>query len=172
VDPATFWSLIDSTRFVSDGDPHRHAETLKLRLEKLPREDIVAFETLWREYDAAAYGWQLRAAAYLLNGGCDDRCFDNFRAYVIGLGEDVYRAALEDADTLVFLARGPSYQFANDAEGLAFAAEDAYVSVTGEEMPPDIGPDLPDEPWGEKWDEATPEVAAPKIAAAVGWLEA
>ena len=170
--PTTFWSLIDDTRFVSDGDPNRHASVLAKRLEKLSPDEIVEFERMWREYDAQAYRWQLWAAAYLLNGGCDDRCFEVFRSYVIGLGEQTYRAALDDADSLVFLAdRGPGHQFAYDAEALAYAAMDAYEAKTGEEMP-DVGPDLPDEPMGEEWDEATPEVATPRIAAAVGWLEA
>jgi hypothetical protein len=171
VDPTTFWALIDDTRTVSDGDPKRHASALSKRLEKLAPEEILAFEELWRTYDAHAYRWDLWAAAYLLNGGCDDRCFEHFRFYVIGLGEAVYRAAVEDADSLVFLARGPSHQFAHDAEELGYAAADAYERVTGKEIPL-VGPDMPEMPAGEEWPEETPEVATPRIAAAVGWLEA
>ena len=171
MDPSTFWALIDDTRFVSDGSPQRHASALMRRLLKLHPDEVVGFERCWRECDVALYRWDLWAAAYLLNGGCDDTCFEHFRSYVIGLGEQVYRDALRDADSLVFLARGPSYQFAYDAEGLGFAAADAYEALTGKSLP-DLGPELPREPSGEEWDEETPEVAAPRIAAAVGWLEA
>ena len=171
MDSTIFWALIDDTRTVSDGSPETHAAVLSRRLERFDPAEIIEFERLWREYDVAAYSWELWAAAYLLNGGCDDRCFEHFRSYVIGLGERVYRDALRDADSLVFLATGPKHQFAHDAEALGYAAADAFEAATGEEMP-DVGPELPDAPSGEEWDEETPEVATPRIAAAVGWLEA
>lgn len=171
MDPSTFWDLIDDTRRVSDGSPETHASVLVSRLRRLDPSDIVDFERRWREYDVDAYTWELWAAAYLLNGGCDDVCFEHFRSYVIGLGEQVFRDAVADPDSLVFLAGEPRHQFAHDAEGLGYAASDAYEAATGGELP-DVGPDLPDLPAGEEWDEETPEVAAPRIAAAVGWLEA
>jgi Protein of unknown function (DUF4240) len=172
VGPSTFWGLIDDTRTVSEGDAERHAEVLRCRLARMTPEEILGFERLWRRYDARAYRWELWAAAYLLNGGCDDRCFEHFRSYVIGLGERVYEDALADADSLVFLAeRGPAHQFAHDAESLGFAAADAYAAVTGTEIP-DVGPELPVEPIGREWDEERPQDVAPRIAAAVGWLEA
>src|SRR3712207_5386674 len=132
VEPSIFWALIDDTRTVGEGDPERHAEVLRCRLQRMTPEEILGFERLWRHYDARAYRWELWAAAYLLNGGCDPHCFEHFRSYVIGLGEHVYEAALADPDSLVFLAdRGPSHQFAHDAEALGFAAGDAYEAVTG-----------------------------------------
>ena len=173
MDPTTFWALIDDTRTVGEGDPERHAEVLRCRLERMSAEEILAFERLWRGYDARAYRWELWAAAYLLNGGCDDRCFEHFRSYVIGLGQRVYEDALADADSLVFLAQGgpAAHQFAHDAEALGYAAADAYLAVAGHDVP-DIGPELPVEPAGREWDEERPQDAAPRIAAAVGWLEA
>jgi hypothetical protein len=170
VDDSFFWSLIDDTRSVSDGSPERHASALRRRLSALPAGQILGFERRWREHDRDAYRWELWAAGYLLNGGCDEACFEHFRSYVIGLGRDVYRAAIRDADSLVFLAEGPRHQFAYDATGLSFAAMDAYAERTGDEMPA-IGPELPEEPFGQEWDEATPELVVPKIAAAVGWIE-
>jgi hypothetical protein len=172
VGPSTFWALIDDTRTVGEGDLHRHAEVLRCRLARMTAEEILAFERRWREYDARAYRWDLWAAAYLLNGGCDDRCFEHFRSYIIGLGQRVYEDALADVDSLVFLAEGgPAHQFAYDAEPLAFAAADAYLAITGSDIP-DIVPQLPVEPAGREWDEERPQDAAPRIAAAVGWLEA
>lgn len=170
MEQSTFWALIDDTRTVSDGSPATHAAVLARRLQRLDAAEIVEFERIWRELDVAAYTWELWAAAYLLNGGCDDLCFEHFRSYVIGLGENVFNDAVRDADTLVFLARGPRHQFAHDAEALGSAAAEAYEAATGYELP-DVGPDLPDLPAGEEWDEETPEVATPRIAAAVGWLE-
>ena len=172
MEPTTFWALIDDTRRVSDDNPETHAGVLARRLSRLDPDEIVEFERIWRELDVAAYSWELWAAAYLLNGGCDDVCFEHFRSYVIGLGQEVFEAALADPDSLVFLAKGPGHQFAHDAEALGYAASDAYELATGGGELPDVGPELPDLPSGEEWDEETPEVAAPRIAAAVGWLEA
>ena len=173
VDQATFWSLVDDTRRAADGEPEEHARVLNRRLARLPPSEILAFEEQWRIHDVRLYRWDLWAAAYLLNGGCDDGCFDDFRAYVIGLGREVYDRAVADADSLEFLAMlGPStYQFAHDANPLAYAAEEAYASVTGEEVPDELGPELPDEPQGEPFDLDAPELVVPKIAAAVGWIE-
>ncbi len=173
VEPETFWCLIDDTRRVADGEPEEHARVLTRRLARLAPAEILGFEERWRTYDVRAYRWDLWAAAYLLNGGCDEECFDDFRAYVIGLGREVYEQAVADADSLAFLAvLGPStYQFAHDGGPLAYAAEEAYLSVTGREIPDDLGPRLPDEPAGEPWDVEAPELVVPKIAAAVGWIE-
>lgn len=172
VESTTFWALIDDTRRVSDGCPETHASVLARRLSRLEPSEIVEFERIWRELDVAAYRWELWAAAYLLNGGCDDVCFEHFRSYVIALGEQVYAAAIEEADSLVFLANGPGHQFAHDAEALGYAATDAYELATGGGELPDTGPELPDAPSGVEWDAETPQVAAPRIATAVGWLEA
>ncbi len=171
--PETFWTLIADTRRVVDGEPSKHASVLGRRLERLSGPEILAFEELWRTFDARAYRWDLWAAAYLLNGGCDDQCFDDFRSYLIGLGREVFEAAVADPDSLASLALfGPStYQFAHDGAELACAAGDAYFRVTGEEIPDDLGPALPDEPAGEPWDVEAPELVVPKIAAAVGWIE-
>jgi hypothetical protein len=171
VNHSTFWALVDDTRAVSDGSPQTHASVLESRLRRLEPSEIVEFERIWRELDVAAYRWELWAAGYLLNGGCDDTCFEHFRSYVIALGERVYREALEDPDSLVFLANGPGHQFAHDAEALGEAAARAYEALTGAELP-FVGPELPDVPAGIEWDAETPELAAPGIAVAVGWLEA
>ena len=171
MDRSRVWAFIDDTRTVCDDCPERHATSLAARLERLDPDEIVEFEEHWRELDAAAYRWELWAAAYLLNGGCDEECFEHFRSYVIGLGEGVYTRALEDPDSLVFLARGPSRQFAHDAAALGEAAAEAYARVTGLGIP-EVGPELPFEPAGQEWDEERPELVTPRIAAAVGWLEA
>ena len=173
VDPETFWSLIDDTRRVADGEPEEHARVLTRRLERLSPPEILAFEARWRTLDLTAYRWEIWAAAYLLNGGCDEQCFDDFRAYVIALGRKVYEEAVEDADSLAFLALlGPStYQFAHDGAALGNAAESAYRTVTGDAIPDDVGPAVPEEPTGEPWDVESPERVVPKIAAAVGWIE-
>jgi hypothetical protein len=171
MDRSRVWAFIDDTRTVSDDCPARHAKSLSARLERLDPDEIVEFAEHWRELDVAAYRWELWAAAYLLNGGCDDVCFEHFRSYVIGLGEEVYTRALDDPDSLVFLACGPARQFAHDAAALGAAAEEAYERATGCELP-EVGPELPEEPAGEEWDEERPELVTPRIAAAVGWLEA
>ena len=171
MDRETFWSHIDDARFLASCDVEDQADLLEAKLSRLTPEEITAFERVFRDHDRAAYRWDIRAAAHILNGGCDEECFRFFRWYVIGLGREVYDAALRDPDSLAFLAELSIHQFAYDAEALGYAAAEAYESVTRGGTLPEVGPHFPDEPDGERWDEEEPHRVVPRIAAAVGWIE-
>jgi hypothetical protein len=170
MDADTFWSYIDDARHLADGDVEDQADLLEARLALLDADEILAFARLWRLADQRAYSWGMWAAAHILNGGCDDECFEYFRWYVIGLGREVYDRAVGDPDSLVFLSTLSTYQFAYDAAGLGHAAADAYESVTDADMP-DVAPRMPEVPAGEAWDEEEPHHVVPQIADAVGWIE-
>jgi hypothetical protein len=170
MDAERFWTYIEDSRFLAEGDLEDTADLLEAKLSLCQPAEILAFARRFREVDHAAYRWDMWAAAHILNGGCDERCFRFFRWYVIGLGRDTFERALHDPDTLAFLGRLSHYQFAYDAETLGYAAAEAYESATGRELPP-LGPPLPDAPAGEPWDEEEPHRVVPRIAAAVGWIE-
>jgi hypothetical protein len=165
-----FWSYIDDARFLAEGDLEDAADLLEAKLSLQEPAEILAFARLFREADLAVYRWDMWAAAHILNGGCDERCFEFFRWYLIGLGRETYERAVRDPDSLAFLAELSTYQFAFDAETLGYAAAEAYESVTGHVMPP-LAPPMPDVPLGEPWDEEQPHRVVPQIAAAVGWIE-
>ncbi len=69
----------------------------------------------------------LWGAAYLVNGGCSDDGFHDFRAWLVGRGRHVYESALKNPDTLVDVLDGePVSGF-----GLDVAAARVYEEKTG-----------------------------------------
>jgi hypothetical protein len=69
-------------------------------LTTLPPEDVVRFDHWLDERADALHTRRHWAAADLINGGCDDREFADWRYWVVGMGKGVYEAALADPDSL------------------------------------------------------------------------
>ncbi len=165
MDEKAFWELIESSRAESDGDVDALLEVLRERLAELPSERIVAFDRIFGVLHAGAYRWDLWAAAYVIQGGCSDDRFMDFRSGLIGLGRDVYYAALSDPESLAALP-GEAEEIA--VEELTYVASEAYEAATGEELP-DRESSGPSEPIGEPWDEATVGQKYPKLAKRFGF---
>lgn len=96
-----FWEHINKTR---RKDPDAHVEKLVKRLSKLPSDEVLDFDHWWNVLKAEAYHWNLWGAAYLMNGGCSDDGFIDFRSWLILQGRDTFRAAVADPDTLADVA--------------------------------------------------------------------
>src|SRR4051812_6372068 len=122
VDAATFWQLIKDSRENAGGDLAEQADELTDLLSDLPPGEILGFDRYFRDLLAAAYRWDLWAAAAIINGGCSDDGFEYFRAWLIAQGERVYREVLADPETLV----NRVVPDATDAESMLYAAGDAY----------------------------------------------
>ena len=114
--------------------------------------------------DERAYTWDLWGAAYVIEDGCSDDCFRDFRAYLISLGRGPYEAAMRDPDTLATVVQDAE---TGDWENADSVAPDAYESATGEDIPADDS-DLSGDPRGEPWDDETQEALVqrfPRLAA-------
>jgi flagellar biosynthesis regulator FlaF len=148
MDQTTFWSLITDTRQAAGNDTGRQSELLEERLRQLPAQSIAEFQRIRHQLDAQAYTWDLWAAASVIEDGCSDDCYRDFRAYLISLGRRPYEAALRDPDTLA-----PVVQDAEEGgwENADSVAPDAYEEVAGEEIPGGDS-DLSGDPRGERWD--------------------
>jgi hypothetical protein len=149
MDEAAFWQLIADTRAASGNDTGRQSELLEERLSGLPAQQIVDFGRIRHRLDQQAYTWKMWGASYVIDDGCSDDCFRDFRAYLISLGPDAYQAAMSDPDSLA-----PVVQDAEegDWENADNVAPDAYESATGEDIPTDDA-DLSGNPRGEPWDD-------------------
>ena len=149
MDEAAFWQLTSDTRAASDNDTGRQSELLEERLSQLPAQQIVDFGRIRHQLDQQAYSWEIWGAAYVIEDGCSDDCFRDFRAYLISLGREPYEAALRDPDSLA-----PVVQDAEegDWENADNVAPDAYESATGEDIPTDDS-DLSGNPSGQPWDD-------------------
>jgi hypothetical protein len=132
MDEQRFWALIDATRKELTPELSNQPEILRAKLEALPAEEILAFDRIFAQLLIDAYRWDLWAAAYIIEGGCGDDGFMDFRAGLIGLGEQVYRDAIRDPSTLV---RQPTRGIDFSQEPMLYAASQAYETVTGKEIP-------------------------------------
>ena len=160
---AAFWPLIADTRQAAGNDTGRQSELLEKRLSRLPAQQIVDFARMRRGLDERLYSWDIWGAAYVIEDGCSDDCFRDFRAYVISLGRGPYEAALRDPDSLAAVAQDAEE---GDWENADDVAPDAYQSATGEDFPLDDS-DLSGAPRGEPWDDEDGDALAqryPRLA--------
>jgi len=138
-----FWAVIDRATADRPGSPDEVAQRATADLATRDPEEIVAWGRHLDKVMAASGKEDLWAAAYLINGGCSEEGFDNFRGWLIANGRDVVARAVREPDTLAEL---PSVRAAAST-GAVFEAEEvlgiaagAYQQATGDEMPPSEAP--------------------------------
>jgi len=161
MDEDLFWELIGEG--LTDQTIGERIETLPERLAAFKATAIRDFEKILRSLEARAYRWDIWALAYLLQGGCSDDAFEDFRGWLILQGREVFEGAIADPDNFdVTLHSG----IASGMNGLRDAAPVAYEMRQGKAMKPVKTPPM---------DVAGPEIAEedfasalPRIAALVG----
>jgi hypothetical protein len=144
-----FWQLVARTRSAAGVDTGEQTGLLKDQLSGLAPEKIIAFERWWRSLDRQLYTWGMWGAAYVIEDGCSDDCFRDFRAYVILLGRDAVNRALRNPDLLAPIVKDSE---TGDWEGADDVAPDAYSTATGNDFPFDTS-DLSGTPRGRPWSE-------------------
>jgi hypothetical protein len=132
MDLANFWELIDKTRSTSDGDPAKQSELLIIELARRSPEDIIAFMTIHYDLFCESYNADLWDAAYVINCGCSDDGFMDFRDWLIGRGEKVFRDAIVDPESLVHVVKSWDENLYPTLSGVE---DEAYERATGHEMP-------------------------------------
>ena len=144
-----FWGLIDEVNKAAGGDPEAKEKTLAARLRALEPDAVLAFAQHFDAKFDQAYSWPLWAAAYIINGGCGDDSFMDFRSCVVFLGRDLYQATLKAPDSLA----AQEVALLEDLfhEGLQYVAGTVYEEKTG--GLPARRRAAPLEPSGEDWDE-------------------
>lgn len=141
MDVEDFWTLVDVARREARDDdelPMRIAG----RLEKVATRHVTDFHRHLNQVLRAALTWELWAAAGVVTRGacsCDE--FLYFRAWLVGQGRDLFRAAVADADSLaahpriLALAGRPVRHWTNaewpHLEELLYAAARVYEHATG-----------------------------------------
>ncbi len=143
-----FWKLIEKSRNMAKGDYAIQSEKLEKLLEGETPEFIVEFNNVFRTMLGKSYTWKLWAAAYIINGGCSDDTFYDFRSWLIGQGEMVYETVVNDPDSLANIDIET-----NDWEGLQYCAPTAYKNITENDLPKSDDLRLKTEPSGERWNE-------------------
>jgi hypothetical protein len=149
LDEPAFWRLVEDARRDAGGDTGRQSELLETRLEQFPARRIADFGAIRRRLDERAYTWELWGAAYVIEDGCSDDCFRDFRAYLISLGRGPYDAALKNPDSLAPVVQDAE---TGDWENADNPAPEAFQDATGEDIPSGDS-DVSGNPRGAAWDD-------------------
>ena len=130
-----FWELIDKTRSASSGNHRKQAELLVAELTKLTETEILNYQEILDDLQDKAYIAELWEVAYILDMGCGDDSFMDFRAWLIGQGKDIFDKALVNPESLVdYVEPGQETQ----SESLLYVAFEAYelnTNRSSETMP-------------------------------------
>ena len=144
--PQRFWELMAGLP-QEFGDECE--EVLRLRLEALDADELVAFDRQFQAQQLRGFNWTLWGAASLILDGCGEEQFEAFLAGLMARGQVFFEIALADPDSLAGmlddLAEVPN-------EGIAQVARHCYESLTGHEMPVQAWLARPEEPQGKDWD--------------------
>src|SRR5215469_5536047 len=95
-----FWSIIARA---CQSDLHKVDEwddNLERELKKLTPDEIIEWNHIFDRLAFRARTIDLWGAAYTINGGASDDGFYYFRCWLIGMGKDVYEAAVANPDSL------------------------------------------------------------------------
>jgi len=127
VDDARFWNIVAKACRADPRSAGEWDQRLQAELEKYEPAEIIEWNQTFDRLAAQAYTVDLWGAAYLINGGASDDGFYYFRCWLIGMGRDVYEAAVDNPDRLAD-AVVPGID--SEAEIYA-AAHQAWMTVTG-----------------------------------------
>lgn len=115
-----FWNLIETTA-AFESDPERQLAVLRAHLEKLPVEQVEAFEATFDDLMKRSYSWELWGADYVVHGGASDDSFEYFRCWLISKGRRVFAKVMADPDSLADI-------LASNTEGVLEFEDFAYVA--------------------------------------------
>jgi hypothetical protein len=158
-----FWNLLEGLPIASAADE------LKKRLQKLDPAPIAAYQNHFDRLHNQAYDWLLWGAAYIIDGGCSDDGFIDFRYGLISRGRQFYEAALANPDSLADVGSTKDEAFIPN-EDFGYVALEVYEAKTGNEMPREKTAQ-PSAPTGENWnfnDEALCAQMVPRLWARFG----
>lgn len=83
-----FWNLIEKAKEVCGTDLEASAVWIKQQLFYMPPEDVLQFHNLVYSYRDAAYKYGLwTAAGIMMETGCSDDRFSDFRMWLIAQGK-------------------------------------------------------------------------------------
>jgi hypothetical protein len=186
MDEQAWWDLIEDARAEAgehaddrDSPDDPLVDLVTARLLALDGPGIVAFDAMLTRVLDSAYRRPLWNAAYLIEGGCGDDGFMDFRAGLALLGRDVFTRAVDDPDTLAdvptIVRMGQEDEGWIGAEGLHYAARNAYKRTKGETESFDAAMESavramqrPEHPLGHDWnveDDTTTRLHLPRLAA-------
>jgi hypothetical protein len=145
----------------------RQLEALREILTNLLPEEIIDYQKHFYECMDQAYNWDLWGAAFIIQGGCSDDDFMDFRSWLISMGKDVFEATLKNVESLVDVVDRPEVEDCFFEEFL-YVPSMVYEEKTGEEIP-HITRDISSEPRGKPWEEEDLQKRFPRLWDRLGY---
>ena len=127
-----FWTIVDRIHIASNNDMDFKCRLLADELRQFTPVKVQSFKEHSSDCLYQAYTWDIWGAAYIINGGCSDDGFMDFRSTLISLGRVPFEAAIANADSLADFNIDPAWA---TYEGYQYVAVTVYKEMTGNEVP-------------------------------------
>jgi hypothetical protein len=166
MDEDSFWSLVQRCHDAASGDMDRKCALLKSEIARLSKDAAAQLWEFYKQAEARSYTWELWGAAYVINGGCGDDSFSDFRSSLISRGRSAFEKALSDPDSLAdeeFDAASWFY------EGYQYDVRLAVEANLGQEASSAGYGYYKDGPRGKEWAEESVRELYPKLARKFVW---
>jgi Protein of unknown function (DUF4240) len=162
MDTELFWNLIEQAYDASKGNLTEQIELLTDWLAQRSVDDIADYKGILDNMMDDAYDAGLWDAAIIINCGCSEDGFCDFRGWLIAHGRAVYEKARVDPEILVDLVAMDEWA---DDELFLYVPEYAYERKTGEDLPAHLYRKESPELRGTSWPEETRKERFPKLSA-------
>lgn len=126
-----FWNIIQISLNKSISQDDQEAWLIN-ELQKLSLEEIIGFRLRTDKLLYDTYTSEMWCAAYIMNGGCSDDCFEYFRCWLISRGESTYKKAKQNPDLLI--DEVVDGQDLYDFESFWYVALQAFERNTGKDL--------------------------------------
>jgi hypothetical protein len=158
VDESQFWKLVQRAHGAASDDMDRKCEVLKAEIGNLSKNEANDFAVLLDTMMDRAHSHNLWGAAYVINGGCSDDTFNDFRSSLISRGRTCFERAIADPDSLAVEEFDETAWF---YEGYDYAVTAGVEAVAG------LRPARrhPDRPSGQDWVEDDLRTLFPGLSA-------
>ena len=153
VDQSQFWHIIESTKPFGEYTIEAHYDRLLEHVCGLTETELLEFARIFHQQLERANTWEISDAAYVINTGCGDDSFEDFKAGLVAQGEKVFEATLACPE---FLAQYPYAMQLIRAESILYLPSTAYEMMehrrqpgsNSQAIPEEIGPHGITEPSG------------------------
>ncbi|PLX15712.1 MAG: hypothetical protein C0599_16275 [Salinivirgaceae bacterium] len=134
MDEEQYWKIVEKNYRSARGDESIQASSIVRELMFNNPTVIISFQKRTYQLANLAHTSNLWAAAYVINGGCSDDSFKDFKHWVISLGKSAFYRCVKTPDNLIPYIEKKAYynNYSNvDCPGIAYVARMAYEYRTG-----------------------------------------
>lgn len=124
-----YWQIIENSLIEAESLEEQEENLIK-ELKELTAEDIIGFRLRTEFFLYQSYTNELWCAASIMNEGCDDDGFQNFRLWLISQGKQIFTDAMMDPDNLAkYFEDGFNEDDFYEFEMFGNVANEAFLSL-------------------------------------------